>query len=322
MLIFFEQLSVLICYLNLYFHIFFMAVYSIRDLERLSGIKAHTIRIWEKRYGLIEPQRTMTNIRTYCDTELKKILNVSMLNRKGLKISKIARMSSQEIADQIGRIAHFVPDEQGQIEGLTTAMIDFDENRFERTIARSVIQYGFEDTIIKVIYPFFEKIGLMWQTGAVNPAHEHFVTNLVRQKVMVAIDNQFNPDEKNAKHFLFFLPEGEWHELGILFFAFLAKKRGYRIIYLGQSVPMSDLADLLRVKPFDGLVTAFVSSPGSDDMKDYLKSLSVISGSIPVFVSGIQVRHFEKNLPSHYTAITSPVHFIEVLEQGVEKVNG
>ena len=298
-----------------------MADYSIRDLERLSGIKAHTIRIWEKRYGLIEPRRTMTNIRTYCDTELKKILNVSILNRNGLKISKIARMSPQEIADQIGRLTHFVPDEQSQIEGLTTSMIDFDENRFERIIARSVIQFGFEDTIIKVIYPFFVKIGLMWQTGAINPAHEHFVTNLVRQKVMVAIDNQFNPDGTNAKHFLFFLPEGEWHELGILFFAFLAKKRGYRIIYLGQSVPLSDLSELLRVKPFDGLVTAFVSAPSSGDMKGYLKSLSEVSGSIPVFVSGIQVGHFEKNLPPHFTAITSPVHFIEVLEQRVEKVN-
>ena len=227
-----------------------MAAYSIRDLERLSGIKAHTIRIWEKRYGLIEPRRTMTNIRTYCDTELKKILNVSVLNRNGLKISKIARMSPQEIADQIGRISHLVPDEQSQIEGLTMAMIDFDENRFERIIARSVIQFGFEDTIIKIIYPFFVKIGLMWQTGTVNPAQEHFVTNLVRQKVMVAIDNHFNPDNANAKHFLFFLPEGELHELGILFFAYLAKKRGHQIIYLGQSVPMSDLAELLQCQAF------------------------------------------------------------------------
>jgi DNA-binding transcriptional MerR regulator len=168
-----------------------MAAYSIRDLERLSGIKAHTIRIWEKRYGLIEPRRTTTNIRTYCDTELKKILNVSLLNRNGLKISKIVCMSSQEIADQVSRITHFMPDEQSQIEGLTTAMIDFDEARFERIIARSVIQFGFEDTLIKIIYPFFVKIGLMWQTGTVNPAQEHFVTNLVRQKVMVAIDNQF-----------------------------------------------------------------------------------------------------------------------------------
>jgi hypothetical protein len=139
---------------------------------------------------------------------------------------------------------------------------------------------------------------------------------------MVAIDNQFNPDSTNARHFLFFLPEGEWHELGILFYAFLAKSRGYRIIYLGQSVPMPDLAELLRVKPFDGLVTAFVSSIGDGAMQGYLKMLSEISGSIPVFVSGIQVEHFEKNLPSHFTAIASPVHFIELLEQRAEKANG
>jgi DNA-binding transcriptional MerR regulator len=293
-----------------------MAAYSIRDLERLSGIKAHTIRIWEKRYGLIEPRRTMTNIRTYCDTELKKILNVSILNRNGLKISKIARMSTLEITDQIGRITHFAPDVQSQIEGLTIAMIDFDESRFERIIARSVIQFGFDDTIIKIIYPFFVKIGLMWQTGSVNPAQEHFVTNLVRQKVMVAIDNQFNAESADAKHFLFFLPEGEWHELGILFFAYLAKKRGYQIVYLGQSVPVSDLAELLRVRPFDGLVTAFVSSLSGGDMQGYVKMLSEVSGSVPVFISGIQVEHLDKNLPSHFTVITSPGHFIEVLDKG------
>jgi DNA-binding transcriptional MerR regulator len=299
-----------------------MAVYSIRDLERLSGIKAHTIRIWEKRYGLIEPRRTLTNIRTYCDTELKKILNVSMLNRKGLKISKIARMSPQEIADQIGRIAHFVPDTQSQVEGLTTAMIDFDESRFENIIARSVIQFGFEDTIIKIIYPFFVKIGLMWQTGSVNPAQEHFITNLVRQKVMVAIDNQFIPESINARHLLFFLPEGEWHELGILFFAYLAKKHGYPIVYLGQSVPLSDLTELLRVKSFDGLVTAFVSSINSSDALGYVRMLSEATGSIPVFISGIQIENIEKSLPPHVTVITSPGHFIEVMEKGREEVSG
>jgi methanogenic corrinoid protein MtbC1 len=225
-------------------------------------------------------------------------------------------MSSQEITDQIGRITQFVPNEQSQIEALTTSMIDFDENRFEKIIARSVIQFGFEDTIIKIIYPFFVKIGLMWQTGSVNSAQEHFITNLVRQKVMAAIDNQFGPDSSNTKQFLFFLPEGEWHELGILFFAFLAKKRGYKIIYLGQSVPLPDLAELLHIKPCDGLVTAFISSKSGVEVQDYLKKLSEVSGSIPVFISGIQIGNFEKNLPSRFTAIASPIHFIEVLEKG------
>jgi len=293
-----------------------MAAYSIRDLERLSGIKAHTIRIWEKRYGLIEPRRTTTNIRTYCDTELKKILNVSLLNRNGIKISKIAQMSPLEVADKIRRITLLVSDEQSQIEGLTMAMIDFDETLFERIIARSVIQFGFEDTIIKIIYPFFVKIGLMWQTGSVNPAQEHFVTNLVRQKVMVAIDNHFNPDNADAKHFLFFLPEGEWHELGILFYAYLAKKRGHHIVYLGQSVPMADLAELLRVRSFDGLVTALVSSVRGGDVPGYAKMLSDITGTVPVFISGIQTVHLGEDLPPHFSVITSPGHFIEVMDMG------
>jgi DNA-binding transcriptional MerR regulator len=296
-----------------------MADYSIRDLERLSGIKAHTIRIWEKRYGLIEPRRTLTNIRTYCDTELKRILNVSILNRNGFKISKIARMSQNEISDQIGKITQFMPDAQNQVEELTLAMIDFDESRFERIITRLVIQYGFEDAIIKIIYPFFVKIGLMWQTGHVNPAQEHFITNLVRQKVIVAIDNLFNTEKANTKHFLFFLPEGEWHELGLLFFAYLTKKRGHQLLYLGQSVPLSDIVDLLRIRTFDGLVTAFVSSTAKSDMKEYITVLSEAAGSIPVFISGLQVEQLEKNLPPKVTIIPSPGHFIEMLE---EKKNG
>src|SRR4030042_3948075 len=175
---------------------------------------------------------------------------------------------------------------------------------------------------MKIIYPFFVKSGLMWQTGSVNPAQEHFVTNLVRQKIMVAIDNLFNAESAPAKHFLFFLPEGEWHELGILFFAYLAKKRGCQIVYLGQSVPMVDLAELLRSRSFDGLVTSFVSSISSDDVQEYLKTLSEATGAIPVFISGFQVEHIEKSLPPHVMVIASPAHFIEVLEKSGEPVIG
>jgi DNA-binding transcriptional MerR regulator len=292
-----------------------MGAYSIRDLERLSGIKAHTIRIWEKRYGLVEPQRTTTNIRTYCDSELKKLLNISILNRSGIKISKIARLSSKEIADKINQITRHEVDAQSQIEGLTIAMIEFDEVRFERILARSIIQFGFEGTIIKIIYPFLVKIGLMWQTGVINPAQEHFIFNLIRQKIFVAIDDQINTENADTRHLLFFLPEGEMHEMGILFFAYLAKKRGHQIIYLGQSVPMADVSEMVRFRSFDALITAFVSSMNSNNILSYIEGLSEKAGNVPLFISGLQVENLTNDLPSNVTIISSPGQFVEELEK-------
>lgn len=292
-----------------------MGAYSIRDLERLSGIKAHTIRIWEKRYRLVEPNRTITNIRTYCDSELKKLLNISILNRNGFKISKIAHLSLQEISEKVNQITRHEVDTQSQIEGLTIAMIEFDEARFEKILSRSILQFGFEDTVIKIIYPFLVKIGLMWQTGAINPAQEHFMSNLIRQKIWVAIDGQMIAENEGTRHLLFFLPEGEMHELGILFFAYLAKRRGNQVIYLGQSVPMPDIAEILRSKPFDALATAFISSIHGNKILSVINELSAIAGNIPLFISGLQVENLDGSLPPNVTLIPSPGRFIEELEK-------
>jgi DNA-binding transcriptional MerR regulator len=201
-----------------------MGSYTIRELENLSGIKAHTIRIWEKRYGLITPQRTSTNIRTYQDTELKKLLNISILNRNGLKISKIARLSVDEINAKINQYAQDLTSTESQIENLTLAMIDLDEYRFEQILARSVIKFGFEETVLRILFPFFVRIGLMWQMDSINTTQEHFVSNLIRQKFFSAIDNlEYNP--KNQKPgFVFFLPDGEYYDISLLFFCYFTQQ--------------------------------------------------------------------------------------------------
>ncbi len=291
-----------------------MSAYSIKDLEKLSGIKAHTIRIWEKRYKLIEPKRTTSNIRTYCDSELKKLLNIAILYRNGFKISKLSTLTDKEITDEINKIIVQDTDLQSQIEGLTVAMTEFDEVKFERILARAIIQYGFEDTVIKIIYPFIVKVGLMWQTSCINPAREHFITNLIRQKVFVAIDSLLNEERKESKKFLFFLPEGEFHELGILFFAFMAKKRGHQIIYLGQSVPMDDIVDTVNSKSVDILVTSFVSSINSlNDIIEFTKTLSEKTGNLPLFISGAQASGIDIKLPAHIKVISSPSEFANEL---------
>ena len=201
-----------------------MIRYSIKDLEQLTGIKAHTIRIWEKRHQLIEPERTSTNIRYYSDHDLKRLLNVSILNRNGLKISTIVTMNNEEINERILEISETYHDSDNQIEQLIVAMIELDEQRFDRVLSTSVIKLGFDDTVIKVLYPFFEKIGLLWQIGTIYPAQEHFVSNLIRQKLIIAIDGQSGNAKPESKNFLIFLPANEWHELGLLFYSYLGKK--------------------------------------------------------------------------------------------------
>ena len=286
-----------------------MATYTIRDLEKLSGIKAHTIRIWEKRYNIIAPARTATNIRNYCDSELKKLLNISLLNRNGLKISKLAKLSDNEINEKINQLIQSYSDVESFVENLTIAMIELDEVKLEKILSRAIMQSGFEETIIKVLYPFLVKIGVMWQTGLVNPAQEHFITNLIRQKLMVAIDALITANNPGSKKFVLFLPEGEYHEIGLLFFYYLAKRRGHQIIYLGQSVPFNDLIETKKLRNPDYLVTAFVSHINGKDIVKYVKSLAEKFTNQTIYLSGHQTSNIEDKLPDNVRIIPSPGDF-------------
>lgn len=263
-----------------------MGTYSIKDLERLSGIKAHTIRIWEKRYGLIEPSRTSTNIRSYCDAELKKILNISILNRNGLKISKIALLTPGEISGLVNKLTEDSNDTSSQFDSLYISMIDLDENLFEKIISRSIIQLGFEQMVIQLLSPFFNRIGIMWQTGTITPAQEHFISNLVRQKLIVAIDSIFSANKSDPNTFILYLPESELHELGLLFMYYLLKKRGHKVIYLGAMLPYDSLRAIVKLKPAKYLVTSVISSFDDDEVNDYFKQMTREFSDKQILVSG------------------------------------
>ena len=153
-----------------------MSTYSIKDLEQISGIKAHTIRIWEKRYNIVSPLRTNTNIRFYTDGDLKRLLNVSILNRNGFKISNIVRLSKEEILRSVMETSISYMNFESQIENLVIAMIDMDEIKFEKTLSNSILKLGFEETVSNIIFPFLEKTGILWQIGTINPAQEHFIS--------------------------------------------------------------------------------------------------------------------------------------------------
>jgi DNA-binding transcriptional MerR regulator len=291
-----------------------MAKYSIKELENLSGIKAHTIRIWEKRYNLIKPDRTDTNIRFYCDTELRRLLNVAILNRHGIKISNIAHLSDVELTEKVVSVSGDPSNAESNIENMVIAMVDMNEARFEKILSRYIMHEGFENAVIKIIFPFFEKIGLLWQTGNINPAHEHFVSNLFRQKLMVAIDNLSITDNQNAKRFIMFLPEGEYHELGLLFYYYLVKKSGKLIYYLGSSVPYSDVLETAKMVKADYLFTSITSSITGIKSSEYLNKLSKEFPFQKIFVTGLQIKEGLNNLPSNVYKISSPLDLNEYLK--------
>lgn len=247
--------------------------YSIKDLERLSGIKAHTLRIWEKRYGIIVPSRTETNIRFYTDEELRKVLNIAILNNYGIKISKIVGLNPEELREKVVEIGNEDVSEQVQVERLVVSMVEMDESRFEKILVNCTIRLGFEETMMKVIYPFFKKVGILWQTGAINPAQEHFISHLIRQKLIVAIDGQGMMSKENSKKFLLFLPEGELHEIGLLFYSYLIQKSGHKVIYLGQSVPVDDVVAVNAVSPADYILTSVMSLCNSEDINALLEKI-------------------------------------------------
>lgn len=217
-----------------------MGNYSIKDLETLSGIKAHTLRIWELRYNIIEPKRTETNIRCYNDDDLKKILNISLLNQHGYKISKIAEMSMVDMNHKILDLSQETLKYPDHVHNLMVCMMEMDEIGFEKSISKCILQFGLEKTMIHIIYPFFNKVGLLWQIGTISPYQEHFISNLIRQKIIVAIDGQSSSPESSTKYLLF-LPDSELHEIGLLFSCYILKNRGFKVFYFGQSLPFEDL---------------------------------------------------------------------------------
>lgn len=273
-----------------------MGNYSIKDLENLSGIKAHTIRIWEKRHGLIEPLRTSTNIRTYSDDDLKKIINVSMLNASGIKISRIAGMSDDEIRQKVTELSKTQTEAEIHINELVTGMVELDEERFERTLSGLVLRFGFEQTMTTIIYPFLEKIGILWQTQHITPAQEHFISNLIRQKMIVAID-ALPIAPMSAKRALLFLPDHELHEIGLLFSHYRLRKAGWRTFYLGQAVPYNDLKSIYKTHQPDMLVTAFVSALTRESLKKYIDNLASDFSKSTILLTGSQIQHYTPNHP-------------------------
>lgn len=265
-----------------------VAVYSIKDLEMLSGIKAHTIRIWEQRYDIIQPQRTPTNIRYYEDHDLRLLLNISILNKNGFKISRIASMDEQEIKAEVNKLSSGNFEDSIQVDAMTISMMELDEGKFETILSSNIRAIGFERTMLEVIYPFLDKLSLLWLTGSIHAVQESFISNLVRQKLIAALDEI--PFAQNAKRsFILYLPEGESQELSLLFLQYLIRNRGHRVLYLGQNTGLPNLAEACKIFQTDYILTIISEAFTRQSVHQYLTDLKQVCQEKTVLITGYQV---------------------------------
>jgi len=281
-----------------------MSSYTIKDLEQISGIKAHTIRIWEQRYGFLQPQRTETNIRTYSADELKVILNVSLLNKYGYKISHIDKMSSAEIEDKIFGLNHLDAEKERVVNALIKDMVSLDMLSFERQLDNYIAQKGVEKTITDIIFFFLERVGVLWITNHINPAQEHLASNIVRQKIILGIE-KLPKMYNNAKLIVLFMPEGEYHEIGLLFVHFLLKSKGYNVDYLGTNVPIVDLKYLTEYKKVDYLYAHITAPTKGFKMNKFMEQLGQINKDIPIILTGQMMQEYKGSVPGNIRVLQS-----------------
>lgn len=290
-----------------------VTLYSIKDLEYLSGIKAHTIRMWEKRYHLLNPSRTDTNIRSYTDNDVRRILNVALLIKNGYKISNIAALEEIRLQSEVLRFNKNLNDQEKNIDQLLFHTVNLDVAGFEQLLDQIILELGFSKSILQVVFPFLERIGTLWQTGSIFVAHEHFVSNLIRQRIISETARLSRND--SSGRILFFLRENEMHELGLLFFNYLAAQEGFRSVYLGQSLPFSDLSSFLMNSEFKFVCTSFTQAIEKSEMEQYLANLSHVFNRNKILIAGRQISLLKPKLPSNVVVVKNSNDFVRRISE-------
>lgn len=291
-----------------------MNSFTIKDIENMSGIKAHTIRIWEQRYSFLKPQRTQTNIRYYSCNEVKIILNIALLNKYGFKISHIDKMNEREMKEKILSLSGTLAQQERIVNDLIQQMIDLDMDEFEKILDNYILTRGIEKSIIQIIFPFLERIGILWLTNHINPAQEHLVSNVIRQKLIVGIESVSTPLKIN-KSVLLFLPEGEHHELGLLFLYYLLKSHGATVIYLGANIPIDDVEFVAKLKKPDYLYSHLSTVCNSFSFEKFMSQLDKRFKNSQVVVSGQLTHVYEKKVPAHFKFIKSFAEVFDFIHQ-------
>ncbi len=275
--------------------------FSIKNLEHLSGIKAHTIRIWEKRYNLFEPERTNTNIRLYNLENLQKLLNVTLLYNNGYKISKIASLSHQEINENVHKLTINKNADDWSLGLFKLAMINFDQRLFTKTFNDLLEQFSFSEIFKNVFVPLMNELGVLWQTNSISPSHEHFITSLIKQKIhAMCEDLQQNSTRRTDRRFVLFLPDNEIHELGLLYLQYEVLNNGFQCVFLGQSVPIESLSNLIDIGEPITFISYFTIEPAQDKIESYLNTFnSEIIENIDseLWILGYQVQFISDEMP-------------------------
>lgn len=269
-----------------------MAEYKIRDIEALTGIKAHTIRIWEKRYGILVPDRTASKIRTYSEADLMLLLNVSILNQNGIKISKIAQMSVTELKDKVRAASFSKESESAVLSLLIGGLIEFDAVLIRRILQSIILKEGVRACYLNYILPFLDRIGVMWLVGSITPAQEHFVSNLIREMLIVETSKLVVPI-KPKKTYVLFCREGDWHELSLLFYNYLLIEKGHQTVYLGQSLPLDKLELIGDKTNLTAFVTSLISPLDDKAQKDMIRFINKTTH--PVYLGGGQAKTILQN---------------------------
>ncbi|MFV5689142.1 MerR family transcriptional regulator [Flavobacterium sp. ZT3R25] len=292
------------------------SVFSIKDLENLSGIKAHTIRIWEKRYDILQPMRTDTNIRLYDLASLQKLLNITLLHDYGYKISKIATYPQEKIPSLVREIISTKNAKNHAISAFKMAMMNFDQELFFNTYNWLIAEKSFKEIFHQVFIPLMNELGLLWQSDTITPAHEHFVSYLIKQKLLVNTEKlQVLKQTKFDKIFVLSLPMNEIHELGLMYLNYEILLNGYKTIYLGESMPIENLKDLK--KHFNSIV--FVSyltvQPDRDSINEYVTKMTdeLVDDSTELWFTGRLVEFINKEELSDKISIFDSIS--ELIEQ-------
>lgn len=275
-----------------------MNVFTIKDLENLSGIKAHTIRIWEQRYDFLKPSRTGTNIRYYHNQEVKTVLNISLLTKYGYKISHINKMSEQEMKNKVISLSDKDAQEERLVNELIACMIDLNIEPFERQLDTFILGKGIDKTITRVIFPFMYRIGLLWWTHHINPAQEHLVSHIIRQKLMAGIEATTNR-KRIGKTVLLFLPEGERNDLGLLYVYYLLRFHGAGAIYLGADISLKDVEFVCRQKHPAFIYTHLTGMAGNFNLEKFLSQVNLQIPDTPLVLSGQLARAQLRKIPPH-----------------------
>ncbi|WP_339649058.1 MerR family transcriptional regulator [uncultured Salegentibacter sp.] len=290
--------------------------FSIKDLENLSGIKAHTIRIWEKRYNILNPDRTSTNIRTYDSSNLQKILNVAFLNEHGYKISRISKLSDEEIAKMVRSISASTSKENRAQNSFKLSMMNFDEELFNNTYETLQKDKSFRQIFHQVFLPLLEQIGMLWQTDTIKPIHEHYIVDLIKQKLyfnLAEIKKEIKPT--TDKLYVLFLPENEIHDIGIIYLYYELLYHGNQAIYLGPSLPLTDLGYLLERHNNLSFVSYFTTAPG--DVEDFINQFNeevCEKKTYELLLFGHKIREIQhKELPAFVKTYTNLNQFIDNL---------